>query len=71
MGKWARFVLFGGHEIGQLTLIRWYTLHVIFLPLVAFWLMLLHFYRIRKDGFSATKPIPVEDNPILGAKKEG
>ena len=32
------------------TLIRFYTLHVIFLPLVAAFLMAVHFWRIRKDG---------------------
>ncbi len=37
-------------EIGQATLIRFYTLHVIFLPLVAAFLMAVHFWRIRKDG---------------------
>ena len=37
-------------EIGQNALIRFYTLHVIFLPLVAAFLMAVHFWRIRKDG---------------------
>ena len=37
-------------EIGQPTLIRFYTLHVIFLPLIAAFLMAVHFWRIRKDG---------------------
>ena len=40
----------GDYEIGQTALIRFYTLHVIFLPLVAAFLMAVHFWRIRKDG---------------------
>ena len=45
-----RLLLRGDFEIGQSTLIRFYTLHVIFLPLVAAFLMAVHFWRIRKDG---------------------
>lgn len=66
IGDQVRFLLLGGHDISQNTLVRWYTLHVLFLPVIAFWLMLLHFWRVRKDGFSATHPIPVEDHAILG-----
>ena len=40
----------GDKEIGQATLIRFYTLHVIFLPLAAATMMAVHFWRIRKDG---------------------
>ena len=46
----CNFLLVGDNEIGQSTLIRFYTLHVIFLPLVAAFLMAVHFWRIRKDG---------------------
>jgi quinol-cytochrome oxidoreductase complex cytochrome b subunit len=50
LGPKVDFLLKGGREIGQPTLIRFYTLHVIFLPLVAAFLMAVHFWRIRKDG---------------------
>lgn len=70
VGDQVRRILLAGFDITGATLVRWYTLHVIFLPLITFWLMLLHFYRVRKDGFSATKPIPIEDHPILGKVKE-
>ncbi len=43
-------MLRGDYEIGQNALVRFYTLHVIFLPLVAAFLMAVHFWRIRKDG---------------------
>ncbi|HLY31088.1 MAG TPA: cytochrome b N-terminal domain-containing protein, partial [Ktedonobacterales bacterium] len=44
--------------VGQPTLIRFYTLHVIGLPLVAAILMAVHFWRIRKDGGEAGPPPP-------------
>lgn len=50
VGPHIDFMLKGGKEIGQPTLIRFYTLHVIFLPLIAAFLMAVHFWRIRKDG---------------------
>lgn len=54
MGKWVQFVLLGGYEVAGPTLIRWYTLHVLFLPLAAIVLMAMHFWRIRKDGGIST-----------------
>ena len=52
LGPQAQFLLIGGYEIGQNALIRFYTLHVIALPLVAAVLITVHFWRVRKDGFS-------------------
>ena len=46
----SAFVLLGGIEVGQGTLIRFYVLHVIALPLIAAILLVVHFWRIRKDG---------------------
>lgn len=70
IGDQVRILLLGSHDISQATIVRWYTLHVLFLPAIGFWLMLLHFWRVRKDGFSATRPILVEDHPVLGPVKE-
>jgi quinol-cytochrome oxidoreductase complex cytochrome b subunit len=50
LGPKVNFMLVGDYQIGQPTLIRFYTLHVIFLPLAAAFLMAVHFWRIRKDG---------------------
>ncbi len=52
VGPEAQFLLIGGYEIGQNALIRFYTLHVIALPLIAAVLIAVHFWRVRKDGFS-------------------
>ena len=48
----ARAFLFGGGEIGPHTLLRFYILHGIVIPLVASILLAVHFWRIRRDGFS-------------------
>lgn len=50
LGDEVHFVLIGGFEVGQATLIRFYTLHVIGLPLVAAIFMAVHFWRVRRDG---------------------
>jgi quinol-cytochrome oxidoreductase complex cytochrome b subunit len=42
--------LLGGIEVGQGTLLRFYVFHVIAFPLAAAILMIVHFWRIRKDG---------------------
>ena len=49
-GEPNRFVLIGGYDVGANALIRFYTLHVIGLPLLAAIFMAVHFWRIRRDG---------------------
>jgi quinol-cytochrome oxidoreductase complex cytochrome b subunit len=46
----ARAFLLGGKIVGSATLLRFYVLHCVFLPLFAGALMMLHFWRVRKDG---------------------
>jgi quinol-cytochrome oxidoreductase complex cytochrome b subunit len=50
LGEQSRFILIGGFEVGPNALIRFYTLHVIALPLLAAIFMAVHFWRIRRDG---------------------
>jgi quinol-cytochrome oxidoreductase complex cytochrome b subunit len=50
LGSETSFFLLGGIEVGQETLLRFYVLHVIALPLIAAIFLLVHFWRIRKDG---------------------
>jgi quinol-cytochrome oxidoreductase complex cytochrome b subunit len=50
LSRESSFILLGGVEVGQGTLIRFYVMHVIAFPLVAAILMIVHFWRIRKDG---------------------
>jgi quinol-cytochrome oxidoreductase complex cytochrome b subunit len=43
-------LLLGGTDVTQESLTRFYTLHIVFLPLCFVLLMGLHFWRIRKNG---------------------
>src|SRR6185369_1816489 len=55
-----RFVLLGGSAVGANTLIRFYVLHCVFVPVVAGALMIVHFWRVRKDTFSGPPITPQE-----------
>ena len=46
----AAFMLLASTSVGENTLMRFYVLHCIALPLVAATLIAIHFWRIRKDG---------------------
>ncbi len=46
----TNFILLGNITVGQETLIRFYVMHVIAFPLLAAIFMVVHFWRIRKDG---------------------
>jgi quinol-cytochrome oxidoreductase complex cytochrome b subunit len=50
ISKESTFIILGGVEVGQGTLIRFYVMHVIAFPLITAILMVVHFWRIRKDG---------------------
>jgi len=45
-----RFALLGGTTIGAPALLRAYVWHCIAIPVIASALMMMHFWRIRKDG---------------------
>jgi len=50
LSQQSSLFLLGGIEVGQGTLLRFYVFHVIAFPLIAAILMIVHFWRIRKDG---------------------
>jgi quinol-cytochrome oxidoreductase complex cytochrome b subunit len=50
IGDEFRYLLLGGNNIGEYTLVRFYVLHCLILPLFMGALIALHFWRIRKDG---------------------
>jgi quinol-cytochrome oxidoreductase complex cytochrome b subunit len=63
VGDRLKFLLLGGHLIGPMTLLRFYVLHCVFLPLAMALLVFVHVWRVRKDGLSGAaeaKP-PVEE----------
>lgn len=55
-GGFLKRVLLGGREVGQAALIRFYMLHVAFLPGLMLGLVVLHVWRVRKDGGLAREP---------------
>ncbi|HSR67760.1 MAG TPA: cytochrome b N-terminal domain-containing protein [Acidobacteriota bacterium] len=71
IGEELRFLLLGGHEINQNTLIRFYVLHCVFLPLILTLIFVWHMWRIHKDGGLAShdqtalqeKAEPAEPSP--------
>lgn len=65
VGEKIRFFLLGGNTIDQNALIRFYVLHVFFLPMVVVFLFVWHMWRIRKDGGLA-----VVDQEALSQKPE-
>lgn len=56
----ARFGLLGGTAVGSATLVRFYVLHCIAVPVITGIFLIVHFWRIRKDGFSAA---PIDNEP--------
>jgi quinol-cytochrome oxidoreductase complex cytochrome b subunit len=79
VGDTIRELLLGGRTIEQPTLIRFYVLHIIFLPGAAAVLFGYHMWRVRKDGGLAiadrlattrekreTAPVPTKTYTLLG-----
>ncbi len=49
-GEQVSFALLGGPRVTADTLLRWYVLHVLFLPFIMVVFLAVHFWRVRKDG---------------------
>ncbi len=49
-GEQVTFALLGGPRVTADTLLRWYVLHVLFLPFIITVFLAVHFWRVRKDG---------------------
>lgn len=54
----VRFLLLGSRFVGQTALLRFYVLHCIALPLLLSVFVVVHFWRVRKDRFSAPLVAP-------------
>ena len=65
VGKSLRFFLLGGDIIDQNALIRFYVLHVFFLPTLVVVLFSYHMWRVRKDGGLA-----ILDHEVLEQKAQ-
>jgi len=66
VGEGLRFVLLGGTEIGQSTLVRFYVLHVVVLPAAVLVLFAYHMWRVRRDGgMAVTDPAATGVAPVV------
>jgi len=64
-GENIREFILGGTIIGQSTLIRFYVLHVFFLPVILLIGVIWHMWRIRKDGgLAAMDQVKIESKPV-------
>ena len=52
VGEYALKLTRGGEQLGALTLVRFYALHVIFLPIATMIFLIGHFMMIRRQGIS-------------------
>lgn len=50
LGSKFHFLMLGGHQVNANALLRFYVLHCVILPLAAALFVMVHFWRIRKDG---------------------
>lgn len=55
IGGFSKELFLGGYTAGKESLTRVYALHIMFLPLILFLFLGVHFWRIRKDG-GLTRP---------------
>ncbi len=67
VGERLKFLLLAGHTIGPLTLLRFYVLHCVVLPLGVLALVALHIWRVRKDGLSGAEPARAAVDEVDGA----
>jgi len=52
LGDRARQMLLGGADVGSAALLRFYVLHVYFVPALMVTGLAIHIWRVRKDGFA-------------------
>jgi quinol-cytochrome oxidoreductase complex cytochrome b subunit len=50
LGEEISFLLLGGHQIDENTLVRFYVLHCVLLPMALAGGAAIHIWRVRKDG---------------------
>jgi len=66
IGGFMKHLLLGADHVGQEALIRFYLLHVMVLPLVTSLFLVVHFWRIRKDG-GLTRPARADDDGLASS----
>lgn len=57
-GKWLQTLIRRGTEIGPSTLATFFALHIAILPILTVFLMMFHFWQVRKAGGVILPPAP-------------
>lgn len=65
LGEFLAGALRGGPELGALTLSRWYSLHVIFLPAVLLAMVTAHLYFMRRHAISGPLTPQEGEGPVF------
>jgi cytochrome b6 len=72
IGDKFHFLLLGGNQVNANALLRFYVLHCAILPLTAVLFLVVHFWRIRKDGgLYVRKNEPHQAGESKGAQTAG
>ncbi|MFV1965536.1 MAG: cytochrome b N-terminal domain-containing protein, partial [Pirellulaceae bacterium] len=66
IGGMMKHLLLGANDVGEEALIRFYSLHVMVLPILISVFLAIHFWRIRKDG-GLVRPRDAHDLPQVAA----
>jgi quinol-cytochrome oxidoreductase complex cytochrome b subunit len=64
IGSQVRSLMLGGNDVGDATLLRFYVLHIYFLPSLIVLLLGIHIWRVRKDGFAVSDRRAAETAPV-------
>ena len=75
VGNKFHFLMLGGHQVNANALLRFYVLHCVILPLAAVLFLVVHFWRIRKDGglyVRETEPgkEDLQESPLAAMEKQ-
>ena len=60
-GGHVRNLMLGGTEVGSDALLRFYVLHIYFIPALITVIVSIHIWRVRKDGFAVSDRRPGPD----------
>jgi quinol-cytochrome oxidoreductase complex cytochrome b subunit len=60
VGMWVRRLMLGGDNVGGETLSRFFTMHVIILPWVLFFLVAVHLFLMRVQNLATLDPVDEE-----------
>jgi len=69
IGQQLHELMLGGNDVGGPALLRFYVLHIYFLPALMVTFIAVHIWRVRKDGF-AVNDRKKEDSEPVEAKTE-